>query len=217
MDFRWANFEAPEKVRFQHVNLGQARFLETPLDKVQFIDVDWDERAGRRCVYDEIAHEEEGVKKNYALIAQLYRQLKKNYEEQRDYPGAGDFHYGEMEMTRRQQWKESKYFSWFLTWAYKLLSGYGERPGRAIAWALGILLVPAFCYYWFGITLNRPSGWFFPRSLTDSLIQSLGYMTFRVSETPVEGWAKALMVLQALFGPVQLALTALALRRRFRR
>jgi len=33
----------------------------------------------------------------------LYRQLKVNFEEQRDYARAGEFHYGEMEMQRK--WK----------------------------------------------------------------------------------------------------------------
>ena len=36
------------------------------------------------------------AKLNYSLIAELYRQLKKNYDDRRDYWTAGDFHYGEM-------------------------------------------------------------------------------------------------------------------------
>ena len=37
---------------------------------------------------------------NYTLVAELYQQLKKNYDDKRDYWTAGDFHYGEMEMKR---------------------------------------------------------------------------------------------------------------------
>lgn len=228
VDFSSAVFETPEKILFQHANLQEAFFLYTRLEKVQFIDVEWAEREHRKCVYDEIAPPQpwEG-EKNFALISQLYRQLKKNYEEARDYPGAGDFHYGEMEMMRRQQWKEcseeskwlpkgKKLFAWFLTRSYKYLSGYGEKAERSLVIALSILFVPALCYYLFGMTLNRPSG-FFPVNFVDYLILSLGYMTFRLHVMPIQGWAKVLMGLQAVLGPLQLALATLALRRKFRR
>ena len=213
VDFSSLKLRVPQNVRFQTVNLSQARFLNTRLDKIQFIDVDWQERDGRKCVYDEIA--EEPKEKNYALIARLYRQLKRNYEEERDYPGAGDFHYGEMEMTLRMHQEKKEWFSWLLTRAYKFLSGYGEKAERAIVIALAILLVPALCYDLGSMTLNHPTK--FLRDFTDYLLQSLGYMTFRIYETPIKWWWKILMVAQAILGPIQLALAALSLRRKFRR
>ena len=39
-------------------------------------------------------------RRNYVVIAELYQQLKKNYDDRKDYWTAGDFHYGEMEMKR---------------------------------------------------------------------------------------------------------------------
>ena len=214
-DFSMVTLKAPEEVRFQHVNLCRARFLDTPVHKVQFTDVEWAERDNRRCVYDEVGPRLLSEEKSYSLIAQLYRQLKKNYEEQRDYPGAGGFHYGEMEMTLRMHQERKEWFSWLLTRAYKFLSGYGEKAERAIVIALAILLVPALCYDLGSMTLNHPTK--FLRDFTDYLLQSLGYMTFRIYETPIKWWWKILMVAQAILGPIQLALTALALRRKFRR
>lgn len=208
-EFHDVTIETPEKVRFQDVDLSRASFLETHIDKVQFIDVEWDKREGKKSLYDEREAKEE----DYQLVAQLYRQLKKNYEDARDYPGAGDFHYGEMEMTRKMHWARGEYFNWFLTKAYKILSGYGENIKKAVFWTGVILLAPALIYCWFGATVGE-SG---TLGFLDSLVRSLGYMTFRISQAPNEPWAKGLMFAQALIGPIQLALAALALRRKFKR
>ncbi len=88
-DFRAVRMDKPNEVIFHHVSLAKARFLETPIEKVQFINVEdfWPRREGLKCVYDEIA--EEPKDKDYALIARTYRQLKRNFEEQRAYPEAG--------------------------------------------------------------------------------------------------------------------------------
>jgi len=230
VDFRRVTFKVPAEVTFNRVDLRQVRFLDASLDKVQFANVDdlWPlhPTENRKCVYDEIAPELKGVKKDHALLARLYRQLKKNYEEQRAYPEAGDFHYGEMEMTLKQQRKEwseeskwwpkcKKGFAWFLTRSYKFLSGYGEKAERAIVISLAILLACMLFYFLGDIYGNKPMDpW---SAFWDSLISSMGYMTFRLSQPPSAWWAMPVMAVQALFGPIQLALVALALRRRFRR
>ena len=220
VDFREVTFEVPDKVIFQHVNLSQARFLETIVDKVQFVDVDelWPRHPteNRKCVYDEIAHDDEnGNKKNYSLIARLYRQLKKNYEEQRAYPEAGDFHYGEMEMTLRMHQEKKERFSWMLTGAYKFLSGYGEKPGLAFVWVGVVLLTPALVYFVEKLVLAPGSG--IVSSIVESLTESLGYMTVRIAKQPASVWGKFFKFAQAILGPIQIALVALALRRKFRR
>lgn len=232
-DFRWVILEAPEKVIFQQASLKQARFLETRLDKIQFVDVEWDKRKdGRRCLYDE----REAKEDEYELVAQLYRQLKKNYEDQKDYPGAGDFHYGEMEMTLKKckqavrKWLKSeqievtseefkegrrKLFDFFLLRAYKALSGYGEKPGRALLWAIAILFIPAIGFSFFGVEFGNPQATL--QSSIDYFGKSLGYITFRIHDMPFHPLAKVAVLIQAILGPIQLALVALALRRKFRR
>lgn len=215
-DFSMVTLKAPEEVRFQHVNLCRARFLDTPVHKVQFTDVEWAERDNRRCVYDEVGPRLLSEEKSYSLIAQLYRQLKKNYEEARDYPGAGDFHYGEMEMTLKQQWKDGKFLSWLLTRAYKFLSGYGEEPLWAIYILFWIWVLPAILAYMQPIMSTDPSPGFFG-GLLDSLLVSIKAMSLRLPETPKPILGKFVMILQVFLGPIQIALTALALRRKFRR
>ncbi len=87
--FKFARFQQPEKVVFQSVFLGRTRFLGTDLRGVDFTDVEWSKRSSDHfAVWDELAPGEE--EKDYALIGKLYRQLKHNYEEQRDPITAGD-------------------------------------------------------------------------------------------------------------------------------
>ena len=61
----------------------------------------WPEIGGRFRVYDEDVELSDGETRPWALIEQLYRQLKQNYEDRRDYERARDFHYGEEEMRRK--------------------------------------------------------------------------------------------------------------------
>jgi hypothetical protein len=81
--------------------------------------------------------------RDYELIAELYHQLKKNYDECKDYWTAGDFHYGEMEMKcLRSRARNLRLMAW-----YKYASQYGEsymRPLLGLAFALIIftLLFP---------------------------------------------------------------------------
>ena len=71
-------------------------------------------------------------------LAQIYRNLRKGREDEKNEPGAADFYYGEMEMRRRSDsWGTRRLLD-----AYWTLSGYGLQPLRSFI-ALAILLVIA--------------------------------------------------------------------------
>ena len=102
------------------------------------------------------------------LIAALYQQLKKNYDERKDYWTAGDFHYGEMEMKRLATKPASRIFRliigkalgeermsrarrWWhrhvsLVALYKYASQYGESYARPALWLGATLLLFALLY-----------------------------------------------------------------------
>ncbi|MFD4975024.1 pentapeptide repeat-containing protein [Streptomyces sp. NPDC058424] len=67
-----------------------------------------------------------------AVLAPVYRQLRKALEDGRNEPGAADFYYGEMEM-RRHDATASRGERTLLR-LYWALSGYGLRAVRALAW-----------------------------------------------------------------------------------
>lgn len=77
----------------------------------------------------------------YEPVRRLYLELKKNFEEKRDWNTAGDFHYGEMECRKKMYgWST---FEGILVNFYFWLSGYGERPKRAFV-ALVLLVLFLF-------------------------------------------------------------------------
>ena len=159
-------------------------------------------------------------------LERLYRELKQNYEDRRDYERAGDFHYGEKEM-RRKNPDTALGLRLFLT-LYWLFSGYGERYLRPLLWA-GVLFVGATIgYMWYG--LCPPAGG--PKLACDGPKLALtsvwgwlqgAYYSFRVMTLlkPVDlvpvGCAHVINTFQTLLGPLFLGLFALALRQRLKR
>ena len=150
--FSVTRFEEPDAAVFYKTDLAQALFHNCDVSRLYFSSVTWRRREnGKRMVFDEIVSlgspdstalrpdEDCADNRNYSLIAELYQQLKKNYDDRRDYWTAGDFHYGEMEMKRlacpRLTW---------LSWLKAKLSGrprlskLGEWCGKlqSNAWLL---------------------------------------------------------------------------------
>jgi hypothetical protein len=151
----------------------------------------------------------------FAPVERLYRQLKTNYEEERDFKRVGDFHYGEMEMHRRGSfWRQWMPFSWHNL--YRVLSGYGERPLRALIWLL--LLIPAWpgLVCWLGIDQSVSKN---PITYWDTLFFIFEKATLQRPVWPegINWLGKMLASLSVLLLPGQTALFILALRNRLGR
>jgi len=112
--FLRTEFIRPEGILFYKVYLGRCLFHNCDVSRVSFSSVNWRERSGnrKRMVFEEDVELTHGPasalmpsegspdERDYRLIAELYQQLKRNYDDRKDYWTAGDFHYGEMEMKR---------------------------------------------------------------------------------------------------------------------
>ncbi|MFZ0911703.1 MAG: pentapeptide repeat-containing protein [Candidatus Korobacteraceae bacterium] len=90
--------------------------------------------------------------RDYGLIAELYQQLKKNYDDRKDYWTAGDFHYGEMEMKRRHSSSRRGWVRWLhenfgLAAWYRRFSAYGESYLRPFLWWLIVFFLFALLLY----------------------------------------------------------------------
>lgn len=179
--FKLAYFEYPRLAVFYRTYLGLALFNNCDVSELSFSDVEWRRRKnGKNMVFEEdvsLAHNAaQSVRlaihnfeaRNYRLIAELYQQLKKNYDNRRDYWTAGDFHYGEMEMRRlvtpqpgrvacfllkRGRW--GHWLAGFRQWwhrhmgvaaCYRAVSEYGESYIRPVLWLLATLLIFALLY-----------------------------------------------------------------------
>lgn len=248
VDFRNVLIEEPRKFQFRHVDLSRVSFLETDLRGVDFLDCRWAKwkgrKKGRTVLHDEQAHcRTEGpsgtLEANLRLTQSLYQQLKRNFEENRDFAQAGEFHFGEMEMRRLQ---EKKFWRWGcgLLNIYRLASGYGEYHRRAFWVFFGIVLLFTLAFAFspnaigqkkdqnfaglpgvFEVSGNREKAgrvWdsfvysFRAASLLRALPSTPGAEIY-----PASRWGVALTALLSVIGPVQLALFFLALRRHVRR
>ena len=198
-------FEKPELVYFYRVNLSRCRFLDTDLKSVNFIGItDWHQEGWRAALYDEI---NDDSSKSYPELMELYRQLKQNYEERRNWEVAGHFHFGQMMMQLRQKWQEGKIAASLILQVYRILGGYGVRYGRIMLWILGMIVGFGLLYSFKGSV-----------NFGEAMLHSLGYMTFRgiIADQGIDKLFPWPIAIQSLFGPVLVALLILALRRRFK-
>jgi hypothetical protein len=148
-----------------------------------------------------------------ARVEELYRGLKLNYGKAGDYNRVGDFHYGEMEMHRKASiWR--RWFSWYsLYWA---LSGYGERPVRALIW-LGAFLFGLSGLVWgLGLSILKTGEM---AGFWEAFIYILQKATLQRPEwaAPVTFGGWFLISISVLLLPGQAALFLLALRNRLGR
>jgi hypothetical protein len=151
-----------------------------------------------------------------AAIAELYRSLRKGFEDRRNEPGAADFYYGEMEMRRnaaggvRQLDTPAKDRGerWVL-WLYWLFSGYGLRASRAFAALAATFLLFAAVLY--AVGLKEPD-------VADAIVQSLEGATLRSGDGELlTSGGQALQVALRLLGPAFLGLALISLRGRVKR
>ncbi|MFF3069191.1 pentapeptide repeat-containing protein [Kitasatospora sp. NPDC057936] len=159
---------------------------------------------------------------NPGQTAALYRALRKGREDAKDEPGAADFYYGEMEMRRCARpaagspadgrTSRGQVEHCVLT-AYWLVSGYGLRAWRALAWLIVVTAILALVFHLVGFT-NPPQ----PVSYWTSLLYALrATLSLTDSEVTLTAWGKLLQAVLRVTGPVLLSLALLALRGRVKR
>lgn len=219
-----ARIDKPELFSFYCTRLKPGWFVNVDASKFNFTNVSWAEK---------------GIKQNlswygpsHQLLAIAYRRLAINAEENHRYGEASEFRYLAMDVRRferksRIPWR--KFAIWELTWWYWLASGYGEKIGRALIglvslWALfGVL----YCFVGFSrwspeasspeaaTTIVRDSVGS-PLSFGDGLMYSAQVMTLQKPKPePASRTAKTLVLLETFSVPIQAALLALAIRRKF--
>ncbi len=180
-----------------------------------------------------IALEDPG--RNYVKAGEVYRQIKRTYEDSGQYDRAGEFFFKEMECDRKaaRPWSRQR----VMLWLYLQLCGYGERPWRTALAAAVVIIMFAIIHAFFGIHTTESAG-VYPRDVTvvnldwqwqlpglDELEQlgtatyfslvtftTLGYGDLR----PSPGWGRALAGVEAILGTFLMALFLVTFTRKFR-
>jgi uncharacterized protein YjbI with pentapeptide repeats len=230
-DFTDVVIQPPDALVFRDVDLTRCRFLGTDVRKAEFVGVTWPRIvsmkwpefirrrwpriASRFGVYDEDKVDKRGT---YDHVEQLYRQLKQNYEDRRDYERASDFHYGEKEMRRKNP--KTRPGLRFLLTLYWLISGYGERWGLPLIWMGGLIVASTLSYLRWGLLRFKDSGpvlgW---TNIWETFLYSFKAMTFLKPSNfePAGLGGDLIYTAQSVLGPLLIALSALAIRQRLKR
>jgi uncharacterized protein YjbI with pentapeptide repeats len=228
LNLHFARIEKPDRFSFHTLRLRPHWFVNVDARKFEFIAVNWNWRDIN--VKQEIKSlQSNEVFPAHRLLEIACRNLAVNAEENHRYERASRFRYIAMEARRLERWRGFAF--WTLGWWYWLASGYGERIWRAFVVLIGIWLIAAALYTGVGFARWEPRvatekeaaearrdvvGE--PLRLPRALTYSLGVMTLQKPEPrPATNAAQSLVMLETILGPVQAALLALAIRRKFMR
>jgi hypothetical protein len=233
LHFQHVRIEHPERITLHTLNLRPHWFVNVDSRRFVFTDVGWEWE--RISINQEIAAlETNHVSSPNRLLAIACRQLAENAETNNRYEEASRFRYWAMDLARRIKWKGWSF--WRTDWLHMLywaVSGYGERIWLAFLWVLAVWIVFASLYTQVGFTKpesksetptsnpvlpTEPDTIGQPLSIKRVWTYSLAVMSLQKPEPkPLTGTAQALVLLQTILGPVQAALLALAIRRKFMR
>ncbi len=156
-------------------------------------------------------------------IEVLALQLKQSLETSKDPITAGDFHFAAMEMKLAQAREKGRPWRALGLWLYKVVSGYGERPGRTAGWLSLLALGLTFLLFLGNFSLpGCPESWTWIRGeeaffhvLSHMLPFKLGSMSS--GQPTLEGLLRWITLGETLVGTTLFTMFVLALRRRFKR
>jgi uncharacterized protein YjbI with pentapeptide repeats len=218
--FNSCRIEKPEMLTFNTMLLRPGWFINTDVSKVDFTNVMWyGMPGGPEGILDEETHalKDRGIDAPYVLLAQAYRRLSANAEENREYPLANEFHYWSLEALRKEGWRSLGLIG-TLYWA---LNGYGVRPVRAFCALVAMWLTFAALYFFL---VESSPFWVFSASdiwqgidyARQAAVYSLSALV-RLNPRPQSeelDWFQTLVTIEGILGPLQIALLTLAVRRK---
>jgi hypothetical protein len=230
LDLQFARIEKPDHVSFQTLRLRPHWFVNTDPRNFDFTNVDWDWHSLRAVIREAFERlENKHVASPHRMFAIACGHLAVNAEDHNRYEEASKFRYIAMDARRLESWRGLA--PWRLSWWYWAASGYGERVLKAFLILFGIWFVAGLLYTQVGFSLWDPK----PASEADAvsakrddtgaplkfsraLTYSAGVMTLQKPDPrPATTAAQFVVLLETILGPVQAALLALAIRRKFMR
>lgn len=221
-----ARIDDAKKISFHIVRLELGWFINADVTEFVFTDCKWRYTNGKDLnVKEELENlKKRGFENPNALLTKACWHLADNHEESKSFPKASLFRQIANESKRLEDYKGWKV--WSLHWWYWFSSFYGESPLRAGLVLVGILLLFAVAFMFADfqvcpIVKTIPETACEARTLNvwESALQSLATATFQSIEyiKPNSMATTFLIILEKILAPVQAALLALAIRRKFMR
>ncbi len=156
--FTNTRFLKPGEILFAQNDFQKVLFRYTDLSLIKFENVKWPKKSKRegrrRYLADEVDIKNKSYRTHYEDVRILYLQLKRNFEERKNFLEAGDFYYGEMECYRKSN-NFRRYFPLNFVNLFRISSGYGQRYIRAGIVLLLLLVTFASAHMVWGL---EPAG-----------------------------------------------------------
>ena len=243
LSFQHARVDHPERVSFYTVELKPRWFVNVDSRRFVFTNIKWNSVSIAKNSSDADSPELLAIAyRNLAVNAEdnhrygeasTFRYLSMDTRRLTEYylPGV---HWLFHKINRRWLWRIARrrwgrIAFWRLSWWYWLASGYGERAFRAFIVLLSIWLLFAFSFTQIGfvvsdknllnnldVSQSKYEAWGRPLKFPRAVTYTAGVMTFQKPEPrPQTNTAHSLVLLATILGPLQAALLALAIRRKF--
>lgn len=136
-----------------------------------------------------------------------YRQLKKNFDNTKNWELSGKAYISEMEMRKRRLYHEEKYYQWSIYKFYDVFGGYTQDFRKPIVSLIGLIFTFSILYFFIDYD--------FVKALQRGIKGALPYLEID-TENPFEGYWLVLRNIELILGGTFLAFFILALRKRFK-
>lgn len=192
-------------VVIRNCDCTKMRFLNSDISEVKFSSCKW--KINERLIL--LNEDELNIKETNDIqnIEYLYRQLKRNFENDLDWELAGKAYVSEMHFRKIRLGQDKNYFSWFIYWFYGVFGGYTLNYSKPIIWFLLFTFIFFPSYYLFFENIDGDYSSIFKKSISASapwIQTNLNY----------ENWS--VLALQKTLSIILLAFIILALRKRFK-
>lgn len=143
-----------KKVMFTDVDLRKCAFIDVDLKNVDFslLHWDWSHRLLNELDVNWMT-KTQGMKKAdlFLKTSEIYRQLKVQFHNKRDFAKAGMFHFREQECKRMACKLPKDFFKWIFLWILRLSCGYGEKLRNVGLSTVALVLIFGIFYMFLGL------------------------------------------------------------------
>jgi uncharacterized protein YjbI with pentapeptide repeats len=217
-EFDFYNIIFPPSVELINIDLTKTKFRLCDITKLRLIECTFVDQKHRLVLFDEVREFDrlEETERRYSRASVLYRQLKSNFDNEKNWELAGKAYRSEMHMLRKIFKKEfvqkkgctTATFDLLIYGFYGFLSGFTQSYVRPLILLLAsIFIIFPLCFY----NLENNS---FSESIQKSLNAALPYLKVDVNGLTYEvWWFKSLIT---LISTILLTFFIIALRKRFK-
>lgn len=200
----------PPKINFVDSDFNSGFIISnTNLKNISFDNCDVTDLTFKRCDWaihnDRLVINEVG--RELKDSEEHYRQIKRNFDNKKNWEMSGLAYVSEMDIRRKRLWNEKNYYSWFLYWFYGYFSGYTQNIKKPILSIIALISISTLIFYF--IDQNIVNG------LQRSLKGALPYFEIGI-EKPFSGYWLIIKNVETILGGTFLTFFVFALRKKFK-